>query len=135
MTSRKTFVLQTTLKKNNPRKHLCSIDGETVESDAVEGEKSAEAANVTSGVPVKGSKHTANHNYYRFYPHHRCLPCNYQQNFHNSESQEKKNGSEVLRKDRASNPGPMAGKGTLLYMEALWALTVVFQLCARSVGE
>lgn len=74
MTSIKTFVLQTTLKKSNPRKYLCNIDGETVESDVVEEEKCAEAANVTSGVPVKSTKYTANYNYYRFYPHHRCPP-------------------------------------------------------------
>uniref|UniRef100_H0XM59 CSD domain-containing protein n=1 Tax=Otolemur garnettii TaxID=30611 RepID=H0XM59_OTOGA len=85
------FVHQTAIK-NNPRKYLHSVgDGVTVEFD-VEGEKGAEAVNVTGpgGIPVQGSKYASDRNHYRCYPHRRGPPHNYQQNYQNSESGEKK---------------------------------------------
>uniref|UniRef100_A0A2K6G4J3 CSD domain-containing protein n=1 Tax=Propithecus coquereli TaxID=379532 RepID=A0A2K6G4J3_PROCO len=102
------FVHQTA-RKNNPRKYLRSVgDRETVEFDVAEGEKGAEAANVTGPgeIPVQGSKYAADRTHHRRYPRRRGPPRNYQQNYQNSESGEKNEGSESAPEGQAQQRRP-----------------------------
>ena len=79
-------------RRVTPRKHHPSTGGrETIEFDVIDGEKSAEAANVVGpgGFPVADSKQIAECNYYKHYKHYWGPLCVYQQNYLNKESGEK----------------------------------------------
>lgn len=71
---------QTASKKNNAPKCLHGVDGETVEFDVVDGEKAAEAANVTvpDGASVEGRPCAADQPRYRcgYYGRYRGPPSN-----------------------------------------------------------
>ena len=73
---------------------------------------------------MQGSKYAADRNHYRRYPRRRGPPRNYQQNYQNSESGEKNEGSESAPEGQAL---PQATVPTLLHAETLWASTTIFQ--------
>uniref|UniRef100_UPI0014872C30 Y-box-binding protein 3-like n=1 Tax=Arvicanthis niloticus TaxID=61156 RepID=UPI0014872C30 len=74
-TNEDVFVHQPAIKKNNPRKYLCSVgEEEIVEFDVVAGKGGPKATNVTGldGVPVEESRYAADCHRYgrRRGPHH-----------------------------------------------------------------
>ncbi|KAG8506794.1 Nuclease-sensitive element-binding protein 1, partial [Galemys pyrenaicus] len=110
------FVYQTATK-NNPRKCLHLVGNrETV------GRRGVETAHGTGpGLSRGGSKHTSDQNLPRHNPHHRG-PCKYPQNYHKSESGEKKEGSEGTPQARPNSAGPTVDHGSpLLPAETLRA--------------
>uniref|UniRef100_A0A8C0SQ00 CSD domain-containing protein n=1 Tax=Canis lupus familiaris TaxID=9615 RepID=A0A8C0SQ00_CANLF len=118
------FAHQTAIKKNNPRKYLCSVgDGDTVEFDVAEGEKGADSQGAGGqGRPVR-------QNMYRGYrPRFRRGPPRQRQPKEDGKEEDKENqGDETqgqqppqrryrrnfnYRRRRPENPKPQDGKET-----------------------
>ena len=108
------FVHQRAIKNNNPRKSIRSVgDGETVEFDVVQGEKGAEAANVTGpdGIPVQGSKYApdSDKNAYRYYPRNRGPP-RWRDNLDNRQVNNGEGDSGSKGRDQECEDAPAEGE-------------------------
>lgn len=86
----------------------------------------------TGGAPVQGGKYTVHRNHYRSYPCHRGPPRNHPHRYQNSDSEEKKEGSE--RPDPTAPAQPQAQFPSLSLKRAYGINPSVPTLLSRKKG-